>query len=154
LIEFAFTLRLAQHIKDLLRFLLNIARPKRQASRIAILDESNKEISMANIPANKKRVLTARAVLENGGPAKFQAGSVPEWSVEPQGGILLFPAADGLNCDAAWNTAGMQTITCKGLNEAGREILGAVDIFTDVADVPPTPMAARIMIDIGPIEDL
>lgn len=152
MIEFNLKLRLSLHIEDL-QLQLRIFNPKRQAVRIAILDEQKKEIHMDTISKGNKRVLTARAVTDNGSPAKFKAGDVPVWTVSPEGGVLLAPSSDGLTCDVGWAAAGSQTITCTGKNAAGADIVGTVDIVT-LPEVPTEPLATRIQIDVGPEEAL
>ncbi len=74
------------------------------ATRLVLLDEARKEVTgMVIINADKKRTFAIAAVDAKGRPAAVDG--VPVWAVSPVGAVSLFPAADGMSCDAAWLAA-------------------------------------------------
>jgi hypothetical protein len=103
------------------------------ATRLLIIDENKKEItSMVTISADKKRTFSIQPVDAKGRPAPVDG--VPVWAVSPEGGVTLFPAADGLSCDVAWlapKAGQVVTVTADAdLGEGVKTITGTVDVQT------------------------
>jgi hypothetical protein len=89
------------------------------------------------ISAAAKRTFTA--VLKDNGVAVSPVG-VPVWTVSPEGGVSLFPSADGLSVDVLNLAAGSQTLTVTADPGSGVAPLSAsVDIQTLAAPPPPPP---------------
>jgi hypothetical protein len=100
-----------------------------EATKLLLFTEAN---SMVTINADKKRKFTVSPVDARGRVARIDG--IPEWSVTPQGGVSLFPSADGLSCDVIWLAplAG-QVLTVKADADLGsgvKEITGTADIET------------------------
>src|SRR5438552_19066961 len=73
-------------------------RPK--ATKLLLLDENQKEVSMIVINSDKKRTFSIQPVDSKGRPARVDG--IPNWSVSPEGGVSLKPSDDGMKCEVAW----------------------------------------------------
>ncbi len=47
----------------------------------------------------------------------------PEWSVDPEGGVLLFPAPDGMTCDVVGEAAQTQDLTVTADADTGSGVV-------------------------------
>jgi hypothetical protein len=121
-------------LRDFLLWLLEIVTRwlRLPAAHFVFFDENKKEITMITISADKKRTLSVQAVDAKGRPATLDG--IPAWAVSPEGGVSLFPAADGMSCDVAWLAPkDGQVVTVKGdadLGDGVKEIIGTLDVKT------------------------
>ena len=126
-------------------------RRRRYPVRIKILNENGKELRMFTINADKKRVFTIKPVDKKGRPASLDLSSVPEWEVDPEGGVELFPSSDGMSCDVVWIApkTGM-VLTVRGDADMGdgvRNITGTADLETLTAEAASFELGASEEVD-------
>jgi hypothetical protein len=102
---------------------------RRQATKILILNEL-KEISMADVHVGLAITLTGKPVDNAGADAPIEG--IQAWTVEPTSGLNLFPASDGLTCEALGMSPGVYTVTSKAdgnLDPAvTREVSGSITV--------------------------
>lgn len=124
-------------------FLFKKVRPPKASITILL---NGKAIDMDKIGPDNKRIYSVAIKDNKGRPAKVEG--VPVWTVSPTGGVLLFPAADGLTCEVAWD-APLATQTLKVEGDAD---LGAgVTLISDTIDIETTPnQAATMTLTAGP----
>jgi len=118
------------------------------AVRLLVLDENDKEITtMVILNADKKRVFTLKSVDTKERPAAIDTSSVPVWAVVPEGGLSLFPAADGMTCEVVWLSAlATQDVTVEADGDTGS---GVKRLSRTVAVQTMAPDAATLNVEIG-----
>lgn len=130
----------------LYRFLAGASPVSGPAVRLILYDqEINQEVTqMVIINPDKKRTFSIKPVDAKGRPAKVDG--VPEWTVAPEGGVSLFPSADGLSCDVVWlapKDGQVLTVTADADMGAGvKHITGTADIQTMTSEAASFEISA------------
>lgn len=123
---------------------------RRQAVRIQILN-ADKETEM-DIHVGKATTLTGTPVDAADAPAPIEG--IQAWTVEPTSGLNLFPASDGLTCEALGMSPGTYVVTSSAdgnLDPAVTRTITGTFSITVLESFPDT--AVGINITAGPEHD-
>lgn len=107
---------------------------------------------MDTISFNKKRTLSVVAVDSNGVEQQVDGPFV--WTVDPTGGVQLFPTPDGKSCDVVNLAPLTQTVKV----EADSDLTAGVTLISNTVEIQtlaaPPPPATTINITVGPETDV